>query len=297
MPMTFTQLEIFVLVAEYQSFTLAARQLNITQSAVSHALKSLEKHWNVRLMTREQNQIELTHIGRQLLQHAKELLNTAQIMQQEVSASLGIQQGTLRIGSFGASASIHLLPELLKAYRQRYPHIEIYVEEGTDHEVAQWIQQRQVDVGFAVLPRPHLDTFPLLQDIFIALIPASYPIARHAQLNIQELAHYPFILTKAGSQTHVEQLLRRHGVQPKIQYQMSQLLTILNMVNLQEGVAIVADMSMTPELLQLHPNVVKRPLTPNTQRQIGLAVKDAQSASPAARAFIQLAQEMFYFDA
>ena len=113
MPMTFTQLEIFVLVAEYQSFTLAAKQLNITQSAVSHALKSLEKHWNVRLMTREQNQIELTHIGRQLLQHAKELLNTAQIMQQEVSASLGIQQGTLRIGSFGASASIHLLPELL----------------------------------------------------------------------------------------------------------------------------------------------------------------------------------------
>ena len=46
MPMTFTQLEIFVLVAEYQSFTLAAKQLNITQSAVSHALKSLEKHWS-----------------------------------------------------------------------------------------------------------------------------------------------------------------------------------------------------------------------------------------------------------
>lgn len=52
---------------------------------------------------------------------------------------------------------------------------------------------------------------------------------------------------------------------------------------------------MTPELL--HPNVVKRPLTPNTQRQTGLAVKDAKFISPAARAFIQLAQEIFYFDA
>ena len=293
--MTFTQLEIFVLVAQYQSFTLAAQHLNITQSAVSHALKSLEKHWAVRLMIREQNQIELTQIGQQLLLHAKEVLNTAQMMQQQVKASHGVQQGTLRIGSFGASASIHLLPELLKAYRIRYPHIEIFIEEGTDLEVSQWIQERQIDVGFAVLPRPHLTTYPLLQDIFIALIPKSYPVSQQIALNIQDLQDYPFIMTKAGSQTHVEQLLRQYHVQPKIQYQMSQLLTILNMVNLQEGIAIVADMSMSSELLRLHPNVVKRPLIPNTQRQIGLAVKDEKSISPATKAFIQLAQKMFYF--
>lgn len=293
--MTFTQLEIFVLVAQYQSFTLAAQHLNITQSAVSHALKSLEKHWAVRLMIREQNQIELTQIGQQLLLHAKELLNTAQMMQQQVKASHGIQQGTLRIGSFGASASIHLLPELLKAYRIRYPHIEIFIEEGTDLEVSQWIQERQIDVGFAVLPRSHLITYPLLQDIFIALIPKSYPVSEKISLNIHDLQDYPFIMTKAGSQTHVEQLLRQYHVQPKIQYQLSQLLTILNMVNLQEGIAIVADMSMSSELLRLHPNVVKRPLIPNTQRQIGLAVKDEKSISPATKAFIQLAQKMFYF--
>ena len=293
--MTFTQLEIFVLVAQYQSFTLAAQHLNITQSAVSHALKSLEKHWAVRLMIREQNQIELTQIGQQLLLHAKEVLNTAQMMQQQVKASHGVQQGTLRIGSFGASASIHLLPELLKAYRIRYPHIEIFIEEGTDLEVSQWIQERQIDVGFAVLPRTHLINYPLLQDIFIALIPKSYPVSQQIALNIQDLQDYPFIMTKAGSQTHVEQLLRQYHVQPKIQYQMSQLLTILNMVNLQEGIAIVADMSMSSELLRLHPNVVKRPLIPNTQRQIGLAVKDEKSISPATKTFIQLAQEMFYF--
>lgn len=294
--MTLTQLEIFVLVAEYQSFTLAAKYLGITQSAVSHALKSLESHWRVNLLIREQNQVELSHIGRQLLSYAKEMLNTAQIMQQEINASHGIQQGTLRIGSFGASASIHLLPELLNAYRLRYPKIEVFVEEGTDHDVSQWIQERQVDVGFAVLPRADLETYPLLQDIFIALIPKSYPVAQQSALNIQDLQDYPFIMTKAGSQTHVEQLLKQYRIQPKIMYQMSQLLTILNMVNLQEGIAIVADMSMTPELLQLHPHVVKRPLIPNTQRQIGLAVKDAKSVSPAAKAFIQVAQELYYFN-
>lgn len=90
--------------AQYQSFTLATKHLNITQSAVSHALKSLEKHWTVNLMIREQNKIELTQIGEQLLLYAKEVLNTAQMMQQEVEASHGIHQGTLRTGSFGASA-------------------------------------------------------------------------------------------------------------------------------------------------------------------------------------------------
>ena len=294
MAMTFSQLEIFVKVAEQHSFTLAARQLGITQSAVSHALKYLEQHWNVSLFSREQGAIALTHIGQQLLLHAKEVLNTAQIMQQEVNAAHGIQQGTLRIGSFGSSSSIHLLPELLKAYRERYPHIEIFVEEGTDTEVSQWIAERQVDVGFAVLPKPQLVTFPLIKDIFIALIPDSYEVAQQTKLNIQDIQNYPFIMTRAGSQSHVEKLLQQHQIQPKITYQMSQLLTILNMVNLQEGIAIVADMAMPKALLDLHPHVVKRPLSPNTQRQIGLAVKNQQLMSPACKAFIELAQQKFY---
>ncbi len=294
MAMTFSQLEIFVKVAEQHSFTLAARQLGITQSAVSHALKCLEQHWNVSLFSREQGAIALTHIGQQLLLHAKEVLNTTQIMQQEVNAAHGIQQGTLRIGSFGSSSSIHLLPELLKAYRERYPHIEIFVEEGTDAEVSQWIAERQVDVGFAVLPKSQLVTFPLIKDIFIALIPDSFEVAQQAKLNIQDIQNYPFIMTRAGSQSHVEKLLQQHQIQPKITYQMSQLLTILNMVNLQEGIAIVADMAMPKELLALHPHVVKRPLSPNTQRQIGLAVKNQQLISPACKAFIELAQQKFY---
>jgi len=101
-------------------------------------------------------------------------------------------------------------------------------------------------------------------------------------------------MTRAGSQSHVEKLLQQHQIQPKITYQMSQLLTILNMVNLQEGIAIVADMAMPKELLALHPHVVKRPLSPNTQRQIGLAVKNQQLISPACKAFIELAQQKFY---
>jgi DNA-binding transcriptional LysR family regulator len=68
------------------------------------------------------------------------------------------------------------------------------------------------------------------------------------------------------------------------------------MVNINEGVSIVADMAITPGLLALHPNVVKRPLTPNTQRHIGLAVANKKFMSPATKALIELAQDMFYFN-
>ena len=291
--MTLSQLKIFVLVAELQSVSLAAKHLKITQSAVSHALKSLEQTWQIKLFNREGQQMRLTLIGTRLLQHAKVILTTEQTMQQEVAALNGLQRGQLRIGSFGASASIHLLPELIQAYRQKYPHIEIFIHEGTDHQVSEWILDQEVDVGFAVLPNLKLDSYPLMRDIFIALVPKSYPIAKQTSIAIEQIQDYPFIMTHAGSQAHVENLLKQHQINPKIQYQVSQLLTILNMVNQQEGISIVADMAMSPALLQLHPNVVKRPLLPNTERQIGLAVKNQQLMSPATRAFITLAQQLY----
>lgn len=291
--MTLGQLHIFVLVAQLQHVSLAAKQLKISQSAVSHALKSLEQTWQIKLFSREGQQMLLTPIGHTLLQHAKVMLATQHTMQQEIAAVHGLQRGQLRIGSFGASASIHLLPELIQAYRQKYPHIEIYIDEGTDHQVNEWILKQQVNVGFAVLPSAQLDTYPLLRDIFIALVPKSYAIAQQPSIAIQQIQDYPFIMTHAGSQTHVEKLLKQHQVSPKIQYQVSQLLTILNMVNQQEGIAIVADMALSNALLQLHPNVVKRPLLPNTERQIGLAVKNQHLISPATRAFIQLAQQLY----
>ena len=293
--MTLSQLQIFVRVAELHSFSLAAKQLKISQSAVSHAIKLLEQHWQVNLFIREAQQVQLSAIGERLLKHAQAMLDHAQQIQQEIAALHGLQQGRLRIGSFGASASIHLLPELLKAYRQRYPQIEILIDEGTDSQVTDWIVNQQVDVGFAVLPNHQLDSFALMQDIFVALIPKSYPIADLAQVSIAALADYPFILTHAGSQTHVETLMKQSGIEPKIKYQISQLLTILNLVNQQEGVSIVADMALSPALLKLHPNLVKRPLLPNTQRQIGLAVKNQNLMSPATQAFVRLAQEMFFF--
>ena len=291
--MTFTQLEIFALIAELKSFTATAEKLGISQSAVSHALKSLEQQWGINLISRTQSDIELTTTGQQLLTHVKELLSISNTLEKEVAAIHGLNEGTLHIGSFGASSSIYLLPEILESFRQRYPKIEIYIDEGEDKEVAQWLLERRIEVGFLIMPDERFDTFPLIEDRFVALIPNGYPLAQQLYIDPAQLEHCPFIMTMAGSRHQVELILKNFNVKPDIKFYVSQILSIVSMVHNQLGVSIVSDMVITKELLSLYPNVVKRPFKPNLKRSIGLAVKNKKHMSPAVKAFIEVAQEVW----
>lgn len=290
--MTLTQLEIFSKLAELKNFTHTAQLLNISQSAISHALKTLEKKWETQLFYRNNNEVELTAAGQRLLPYANEILNVAHMIQQEVMDLKGLKTGTLRIGSFGASSSNVLIPMILKQFTQQYPDVEVLMLEGTDKEVLQWIDERKVDLGFVVLPETRFDSFALLEDIFVALLPKDLEIAQKPAVQLQALIDYPFILTSAGSQNHVMELFKAAQLTPQIKYNLSQILSILNMVNHGAGVSIVADLALDTNILSLYPNVVKRPLSPNIKRSIGLAVKNKQQMSPTAKAFVELAVQL-----
>ena len=166
--MTLTQLEIFSTVAARRGFTAAAVQLGISQSGVSHAIEALEQEFGVALLRRGKN-LELTDVGARLLRQAQAMLGLAESMRQEASDARGMKRGTLRIGSFGPTASLRLLPPVLEKYREVYPGIEIHVDEGPDSEVAQWLADYRVDIGFVTLPDDRFDTFPLMQDQLVAL--------------------------------------------------------------------------------------------------------------------------------
>ncbi|NNP69937.1 LysR family transcriptional regulator [Acinetobacter sp. Ac_5812] len=290
--MTLTQLEIFSKLAELRNFTYTAQQLNISQSAISHALKALEKKWETQLFYRNNNEVELTAAGQRLLPYVNEILNVSSIIHQEVMDLKGLKTGTLRIGSFGASSSNVLIPLILKQFAQQYPDVDVLLMEGTDKEVMQWIDERKVDLGFVVLPEPRFDSFAVLEDIFVALLPADLEIAQQAAVKLEELMDYPFILTSAGSQNHVLELFRAAQLTPQVKYHLSQILSILNMVNSNAAVSIVADLSLDQNILQLYPNIVKRPLSPNIKRSIGLAVKNKQQMTPLAKAFVEIAMQL-----
>lgn len=288
--MTFTQLEIFALVAELRGFTAAASKLGISQSAVSHALKSLEHELGVDLIMRHQSSVEVTEIGRQLLLRTREILGLSEAMRQEIAAARGLSRGSLRIGSFGPTSSLKLLPAILEGYRERYPGIDVHVDEGSDAEVTQWILERRVDVGFVVLPDERFDTVSLVEDQLVALIPADHALARRRSVTLAELCDSPFIMTEAGCATLIEPLFTAAGLVPQIRYRIAQVITILGMVERGDGVSIVAELALPDRIAATHPGFVSLPLKPAAKRRVGLAVRDQRQATPAAKAFLQVAK-------
>lgn len=287
--MTLTQLEIFSLVAEIRGFTLAAHRLGISQSAVSHAIKSLEQELGVELLRRHQSQVELSDIGEHLLLRARAMLGLANTLRQEAADARGMKRGTLRIGSFGPTSSIKLLPEILRHYRQAHPGIEVHIDEGPDRQVIQWLEERRIDLGFVVLPQERFDTFALIEDQMVALLPRDHPLGKRSALSLKALCDDPFVLTEAGSSELVSRLFNAARLQPNIRYRCSQLLSTLDTVSRGDAITVVAESSLpdTPE-----PGYVKIALTPRVQRQVGLAVLDQRQASPAALAFIELATHL-----
>ncbi|WP_336354817.1 LysR family transcriptional regulator [Pseudomonas granadensis] len=289
--MTLTQLEIFSLVAELRGFTLAAHRLGISQSAVSHAMKSLEQELGVELLRRHQSQVELSIIGEQLLLRARAMLGLANTLRQEAADARGMKSGTLRIGSFGPTSSIKLLPAILRRYREAHPGIEVHVDEGPDRQVIQWLEERRIDIGFVVLPEERFDTFTLIEDQMVALLPPDHPLARHPALSLKDLCEAPFVLTEAGSSELVSRLFMAARLQPNIRYRCAQLLSTLDLVSRGDAITIVAEGSL-PQTQDSA--FVKKPLLPAVKRQVGLAVLDRRQASPATLAFIELATRIHH---
>ena len=287
--MTLTQLEIFSLVAELHGFTPAANRLGISQSAVSHALKSLEQELGVELLRRHQTRVEPSDIGQQLLLRARAMLGLANTLRQEAADARGMKRGTLRIGSFGPTSSIKLLPLILQQYRAAHPGIEVHIDEGPDRQVLQWLEERRIDIGFVVLPEERFDTVPLIEDQMVALLPAGHPLANHDSLSLKNLCDFPFVLTEAGSSELVSRLFTAARLTPNIRYRCSQLISTLDVVARGDGVTVVAEGSL-PD--QIDRRWVKKPLSPAVLRQVGLAVLDRRQASPATLAFIKLAESL-----
>ncbi|QLL16310.1 LysR family transcriptional regulator [Pseudomonas chlororaphis] len=291
--MTLSQLQIFSLVAELRGFTSAASRLGISQSAVSHALKSLEQELGVELIRRHQSLVELTDIGQQLLLRARAILGLVATMEQEAADARGMKRGTLRIGSFGPTSSMRLLPAILQRYREAHPGIEVHIYEGPDRQVLQWLEERRIDVGFVVLPQERFDCFALVEDQMVALIPSQHGLAAKDSVSLAELCDDPFILTEAGSAELVSRLFLAARLSPNIRYRSSQLLSTLETVARGDALTLVAQLSL-PEASD--PRYQVKTLSPPARRQVGLAVLDRRQASPATLAFIEQARSLYRHD-
>jgi DNA-binding transcriptional LysR family regulator len=116
----------FATVAEQQNFTRAAEKLRIAQSAISQQIKTLEEELEIKLLVRNKRTVKLTAAGHAFLRDAKEILARVEESKAEARRAAQEPTGSLSIGCFSGATS-HFLPELIQAYRTRYPAVRILV--------------------------------------------------------------------------------------------------------------------------------------------------------------------------
>jgi len=277
--MNMAQLRAFAGVAEEGSVSDAADQLGLTQSAVSHALASLERELGSQLVVRDRTGCSLTELGIRLLPDATEVLRHADRIAEVAAAETGLRQGQLRIGTIPSASSV-LLP-LIAQFKRRYPGISVAVFEGTDGEVSDWIGQRTVEVGVVTGPRPDLETVSLAEDEMLAAVPSGHHLASRESISLRDLAGQPFLLSAGGCEPIIRRLHDQHHVAFAPASRVTDMATLLAMVREGLGVSIIPTLSFGDR----RDGITALPLRPPAPRSLLLAAKDA-GLSPAACTFL-----------
>ena len=242
-----SQLRIFIAVAEYQNFSEAALNLDISQSAVSHAIATLEAQLGVTLFHRGRNGADLTHVGEQLILPARQILDLLQKMATEANRAKGLKGGNVRLVAF-RSAATHILPVLIAQFRRQFPLIEVRVSEvDEDIEIENSLHSGKADIGLIHLPcSDNLETWEIYPDEYVVLLPKSLNLSQ-TKLTWKQLAKYPLIISSVGScSTKVLGYLQRSTESMNIAYEMREDSTIVSMAIQGLGAAIMPLLAATP---------------------------------------------------
>lgn len=285
--MNFSQLQSFVALAETGSFTEAAYAIDLTQSAVSHALSALESELGVTLLKRNRKGVvALTDAGQKIIPHVRALLAQVEAIEQEAKAAHGEAAGKLRLGSMLSIVSPALLARVLTCFRASYPDIEVVLFEGTMREVGEWIEKSIIDVGFVLFPAQGIEVTPITTDELCVLVPPGHRLHTKVAVTPRDLQEEGWIMEKNQCALQLmEVAVGPSRVRPQIRYQASDSATILAMIREGLGITLMPRMVL-PKKLE---GVVALPLDPPHQLQIGLAVRSQAMASPAAQLFVQTA--------
>ena len=235
----------FVAVAEERHYVRAARRLQITQPALSRQIQQLEREIGTALFTRVGRTARLTVAGQVFLDHARRLLDMAEAAATAARrASEGIT-GRLAVG-FVSPATYSVLPATFRTFRQRAPDVALELRQLSSGAQAEALRAREIDVGLLHPPVEGAPLFGLrviVDQPFVAAIPARHPHARGRTIHLRELASEPFVIfprrTGPGLYDKIVTLCHASGFSPRVVQEAEQMQTIVSLVAAEVGVALV----------------------------------------------------------
>jgi DNA-binding transcriptional LysR family regulator len=243
------QLEYFVMVADEGGFNRAAQRLHVAQPSLSVQIKTLEQEVGARLFERDKRHVFLTQAGKQFQQHARTILSLAETAKIEARCAEAGELGTLNLGYSASAMFSGALPNAIRRFRQRYPHVVLTLHDVPSLEQLHGLLERSLDLGILRKPEVRIPTGIEVTEWYraplVVAIQQDHPLARRPSLSLSQLRDEPFVLysREAGTGLYwqVLDLCAHAGFRPRVAKEVLEPSTIIGLVAAGVGVAIVPD--------------------------------------------------------
>lgn len=238
------QLRYFLEAARQRNFTRAATRLHLAQAALSEQIRKLEQELGTPLFQRGRRESVLTAAGETLRVHAEALLERAEAARYAVQELIGLRGGRLAIAAI-PSVSASLLPAAISAFRERYPAIELVLNEGTSEAVTEAVESGRVELGIIQHPVSSslLEEKLLLTESFVLLVAPSHPVARRRTVSLRSLAQEPFVFFKGRARDSALTACREAGFEPRMACESGELETVRALVASGLGLALLPELA------------------------------------------------------
>jgi DNA-binding transcriptional LysR family regulator len=250
--MNIDQIKAFHKVASAGSFTRAARELFITQPAVSQEIKALEVSLGIKLFDRSGKNVRMTAEGEILLSYTLRLFALHEEMESLFGRSKSLQHGQIKLGST-ALMGTYFLPKIIGRFNRRYPGIEIDLQMGNSDQVMHLVLEGLVDLGFSGMTTNHarLESILIHQEKLIMVASPRHPLSAK-KISLDDISETPFIWREKGTQTRklIEKWFLRQlrGHYPRKSIELQNMEAAKRMVEEGYGITVVPEAAVRREI-------------------------------------------------
>jgi LysR family hydrogen peroxide-inducible transcriptional activator len=292
--MEMQQLRYVVAVARAANFSRAAELCHVSQPSLSQQIKKLEDELGERLFDRLKREVKLTAQGEMFLRRAIRILEEMDAAKREATDAQDLRRGTLTMGVLPTIAP-YLLPEVMAQFTEKFPGVEIVVQEDTTARLLKLALDYEIDFALASQPiqNERLEIKGLFSEELLLALPPGHRLARRCTVAAADLEGERFIVMKEGHCLG-EQVLGfcdRRDVKARISFRSSQLETVQAFVASGLGISLIPAMAArskrkdAPQYRSLH--------SPAPERKIVVAWPKQRPPGRAAHEFLKMISARF----
>ncbi len=291
--MQIESLKVFCDLAETESFTKAAQINQVTQSAVSQQISSLERQFKSLLIERSKKKFRLTREGQVLYEYSKQIIQTFEALHSRLQEIKDIISGTIRVATI-YSIGLHDLPPYIKKFLKTYPTVHVHVEYRRANQVYEDVLGNVVDVGLVAFPSKDnkLEIVPLRRDNMVLICHPQHPLAKFKSVKLNAIIGQKFIAFEPDIPTRkaIDRILKDQNVAVQPVMEFDNIETVKRAVEIDAGISIVPQGTIMQEIAKQTLAAVQ---FEDAQffRQLAAIYKKNKVLSPAIKQFLSIVKE------